>query len=73
MSEKVSKMKVVSVDLKDIVQTENSRAIYKAGDLSDLMHSMKKDGLLQPIGLRPIARGKYEKKLPIETKDELNS
>jgi ParB/RepB/Spo0J family partition protein len=53
-------MRIVKVDLKDIEQNENSRVIYKENDLSELMHSMKKDGLLQPVGLRKLSGNKYE-------------
>ncbi len=53
-------MKMVKVDLKDIEQNENSRAVYKEADLRELMHSMKLDGLLQPVGVRDLGKGKYE-------------
>lgn len=50
----------MKVDLDKIEQNENSRVIYKEADLADLMHSMKKDGLLQPVGVRKIGKGRYE-------------
>ncbi len=50
----------MKVDLNKIEQNENSRVIYKEAELSDLMHSMKKDGLLQPVGVRRTGKGKYE-------------
>jgi ParB/RepB/Spo0J family partition protein len=53
-------MKVLSIDLDKIEQNENSRVIYKASDLSELMQSMKKHGQLQPVGVRKIANGKYD-------------
>lgn len=53
-------MKVIKIDIKNIVQTENSRVVYKEADLSELMHSMKKDGLLQPVGVTALKNGKYE-------------
>lgn len=55
-----SNMRVESIDLSKIEQNENSRIVYKSSDLSELMHSMKKDGQLQPIGVRPIAGGKFD-------------
>lgn len=53
-------MKIINVNLKEIEQNENSRVVYKETDLSDLMHSMKQDGLLQPIGVKKLPNGKYE-------------
>lgn len=53
-------MKVLNIDLKDIEQNENSRVIYKNSDLSELMHSMKKHGQLQAIGVRKMPNGKYD-------------
>lgn len=53
-------MKVITVELSKIEQNENSPVVYKASDLSELMHSMKKDGLLQPVGLRAIEGGKFD-------------
>lgn len=41
-----------NVELSLIDQNENSRVLYKTGDLSELMESMAQHGLLQPIGLR---------------------
>lgn len=53
-------MKSVRVDLKNIVQNENSRVVYKEVDLTELMHSLKRNGLLQPVGLKALSDGKYE-------------
>lgn len=53
-------MKVIKVLLKDIEQNENSRVIYKVDDLAELMASMKKDGLLQPVAVRAIGHGKFD-------------
>lgn len=53
-------MKVISIDLAKISQNSNSRAVYKTVDLTDLMHSMKKDGLLQPVGVIDLGKGQYE-------------
>jgi ParB/RepB/Spo0J family partition protein len=48
------------VSLDQIEQNENSRVIYKEQDLSELMGSMKQDGLLQPVGLRKLGAKRYE-------------
>lgn len=53
-------MKIEVIKLEKIEQNENSRVAYKQADLSELMLSLKKDGLLQPIGVRKISSGKYE-------------
>ena len=53
-------MRIIEVELNKIEQNENSRVVYKASDLSELMHSMKKDGQLQPVGLRELPGGKYD-------------
>lgn len=53
-------MKIQKIDLNKIEQNENSRVVYKEADLSELMHSMKQDGLLQPVGVMKTANGKYE-------------
>jgi ParB/RepB/Spo0J family partition protein len=53
-------MKIIKVDLKDIEQNENSRVVYKEADLSELMHSLKLNGLLQPVGVAKLPSGKYE-------------
>ncbi len=53
-------MKVLEINLSDIEQNENSRVIYKSTDLAELMASMRKDGLLQAIGVREIKKGKYD-------------
>src|SRR3990167_3768361 len=52
-------MKVVEVELKKIDQNENSRVVYKENDITELMQSIKKEGLLQPIGVRKTDDG-YE-------------
>lgn len=53
-------MNVKSVSISDIEQNENSRVVFKSADLSELMISMRKDGLLQPVGLRKLKNGKYD-------------
>lgn len=53
-------MKVVNIKLDKIEQNENSRVVYKNADLAELMSSMKKDGLLQPVGVRALDNGNYE-------------
>jgi ParB/RepB/Spo0J family partition protein len=53
-------MQTVKIDLDKIEQNENSRVIYKEQDLAELMGSLKKHGLLQPIGVRKIAGGKFD-------------
>ncbi len=54
-------MKTFEVDLDMVEQNENSRVNYQAGDMSELMGSMKAYGLLEPIGLRKQpGRPKYE-------------
>jgi ParB/RepB/Spo0J family partition protein len=53
-------MKVQTIPLAKIEQNENSRVVYKQGDLADLMGSMKKDGLLQPVGVKALSGGKFD-------------
>jgi ParB/RepB/Spo0J family partition protein len=53
-------MQVVQIEVDRIEQNENSRVVYKESDLSELMASMKKDGLLQPVGVRVIEKGRYD-------------
>ncbi len=53
-------MKVIAIPIKDIEQNENSRVIYKKAELSELIHSLKHDGQLQPIGVRKLPSGKYD-------------
>jgi ParB/RepB/Spo0J family partition protein len=53
-------MKVENIPLKLLEQNENSRVIYKTTNIDELMRSMRKDGQLQPIGVRKIAGGKYD-------------
>lgn len=53
-------MKIKKIDLKNIEQNENSRVIYKEADLSELMHTLKNNGLLQPVGVKDLGNGKYE-------------
>lgn len=48
------------INVNDIVQSNNSRAIYKAEELNQLMGSIQNNGLLEPIGLRFIGNKKYE-------------
>lgn len=53
-------MKVINIPISQIEQNENSRVIYKEADLAELMHSMKKNGLLQPVSVRQISANKYD-------------
>jgi ParB family chromosome partitioning protein len=53
-------MRIINILIDKIEQNENSRTVYKASDLTELMLSMKEDGLLQPIGVRDLGKGKYE-------------
>jgi len=46
-------VKVKMIAMADIEQVDNSRNKYKPNEMTDLMASIKHDGLLQPIGLRP--------------------
>jgi ParB/RepB/Spo0J family partition protein len=48
------------IPLAQIEQNENSRVIYKTSDLAELMDSMRRHGLLQPVGVRKLANGKYD-------------
>lgn len=54
------KVKTLSIPLDQIEQSENSRVVYKKADLSELMSSMHKDGLLQPVGVRKLPSGMYD-------------
>ncbi len=45
-------MNIKTIDLDLIDQNENSRVVYKRGDLAELMLSMKEAGLLQPVGVK---------------------
>jgi ParB/RepB/Spo0J family partition protein len=57
-------MKVENIQLGKILQTENSRVIYKKEDLQELMASMKKNGLFHPIGVMKVTvPGKGKKKV----------
>jgi ParB/RepB/Spo0J family partition protein len=47
------------INVKEIVQKENSRAVYHPEELNQLMGSMQEHGLLEPIGVRKVGR-KYE-------------
>ncbi len=47
---------LISVPLKDINQSDNSRMTYRQEDLAELMVSMKQSGLLQPIGVRKTGK-----------------
>lgn len=53
-------MKIVKIQLDKIEQNENARVVYKTVDLSELMSSMKKDGLLQAVGVRKLPSGNYD-------------
>lgn len=53
-------MQCNTISLDKIVQLENSRGKHEEKDLATLMSSIKKDGLLQPIGVRETSKGKYE-------------
>lgn len=53
-------MKIKNVKLSQIEQNENSRVVYKESDLSELMQAIKKNGLLQPVGVRELPNGKYD-------------
>lgn len=53
-------MEVKKIALDQIEQNENSRVVYKKTDLYELMGSLKRDGLLQPVGVRSLGGGKYE-------------
>lgn len=53
-------MKILALKVNEIEQNENSRVIYKTADLAEIMRSMQKDGLLQPIGVKEFKPGKYE-------------
>jgi ParB/RepB/Spo0J family partition protein len=53
-------VKVQNIDLDLIDQNENSRVIYKATDLNELMHSLKRDGQLQPVGVRALPGGRFD-------------
>ncbi len=56
----MSDMNVEKISIKDIAQSENSRVVYKTADLSELMNSMKQNGMLQPIGVKKLGKGKYD-------------
>jgi ParB/RepB/Spo0J family partition protein len=53
-------MSTIEVNVRDVVQNENSRAVYNPEELNQLMGSIQENGLLEPIGVRAIAKGKYE-------------
>lgn len=53
-------MQVRPIDLERIEQNENSRITYHESDLAELMGSMKKDGLLAPIGVFESGKNKFE-------------
>lgn len=53
-------MAVKHIQLNRIEQNENSRVVYKAADLSELMESMRANGLLQAVGLKKIGTNKFE-------------
>ena len=47
------------VKIKDCIQLENSRGKFNKQEMADLMASLKQDGLLQSIGVRPKGK-KFE-------------
>lgn len=50
----------IIIPLDKIEQNENSRVIYKTDELSELMASMRQNGLLQPVGVRKLPGGLYD-------------
>jgi ParB family chromosome partitioning protein len=56
----VMEQEVKNIKLSHIEQNENSRVVYKMADLSELMHSMKQNGLLQAVGVKRLSGGRYE-------------
>jgi ParB/RepB/Spo0J family partition protein len=57
-------MDVKSIPISSIIVTENTRDPARLGDLSELMSSIKKEGLLQSIGVAP-------KKVGDKTKNQI--
>lgn len=53
-------MECMKISIEKIEQNENSRVVYKEQDLAELMMSMRKHGLLQPVGVRKMPGGKYD-------------
>lgn len=53
-------MKRTKLPIEFIVQEENSRSTYRDQDLQELMGSMKRHGLLHPIGVKKISGDEYE-------------
>jgi ParB/RepB/Spo0J family partition protein len=53
-------MEVQNISLNKIKMNKNSRLSIDPGDLSELMLSIKSNGLLQPIGVRKNENGGYE-------------
>lgn len=39
---------------------DQPRKLFEAGDLNDLANSIKNNGLMQPITVRPVGEGRYE-------------
>lgn len=56
-------MQVVKLSIDQIIQNENSRGKHKENDLAQLMSSIKKDGLLHPIGVRPFSKRRKGKEV----------
>jgi ParB/RepB/Spo0J family partition protein len=56
----VEKNEVMQIPLEKLVQIENSRATYDPMEMSELMQSMRYSGVLQPIGVKPVASGKFQ-------------
>lgn len=52
-------MKTIEIPIQKIDQSENTRMAYSDADMHELMHSMKHNGLLQPIGVY-LAGDRYE-------------
>lgn len=57
---KGASLRVQNIDIDLIEQNENSRVVYKKSDLAEMVHSLKRNGLLQPIGVRPLQGGRYD-------------
>ena len=52
---------VVRIPLKNITPSkENPRKSINSEDLNELADSIKENGLLQPITVRPVEKGQYE-------------
>jgi ParB family chromosome partitioning protein len=52
---------VVKVPMSNIRPGQNDRTVFKSADITELAESIRQDGLIQPITVRPIAAtGTYE-------------